>query len=107
MVEGVYRGGQAAVQAEDLTVHKGCLKQELLFSVKCELIREEQVFLCVFFLLQFQLKENSYQWEIIKQVGEVFPHIRVAIFAQTLVIEPVDLQDNSIKPNDELNSVPG
>ena len=57
VVEGVYRGGQAAVQAEDLTVHKGC------------------------------------QWEIIKQVGEVFPHIRVAIFAQTLVIEPVDLGD--------------
>ena len=33
------------------------------------------------------------QGEAIEQVCEVFPYARIAIFAQTLVVEPVDLKN--------------
>lgn len=36
---------------------------------------------------------NSSEREIVKEVGEVFPHISIAVFPQTLVIEAVDLSD--------------
>lgn len=33
--------------------------------------------------------------QVVKQVGKVLPHIRVAVLAKTLVIEPVHLSDLS------------
>lgn len=38
---------------------------------------------------------NSGQWEIIKQVCEILPHIRTAILSDALIVEPVDLCDLS------------
>ena len=31
------------------------------------------------------------EWEIVEEVGEVLPHVGVAVLAQTLVIEPIHL----------------
>lgn len=33
--------------------------------------------------------------QIVKQISKVFPHVRVAVFAQTLVVEAVDLRNLS------------
>lgn len=35
------------------------------------------------------------QWEIVKEVSEIFPHRGVSILAKTLVIKAVDLSDLS------------
>ena len=31
--------------------------------------------------------------EVVEEVGEVFPHVRIAVFAKALVVEVVDLGD--------------
>lgn len=31
--------------------------------------------------------------QIVEQISKVFPHVRISIFAQTLVVESVDLRD--------------
>lgn len=36
---------------------------------------------------------QSRQWQVVKQVREELPHVRIAIFAQALVVEAVDLGD--------------
>jgi hypothetical protein len=38
---------------------------------------------------------QSSEGEIVEEVGEVFPHVGVAVFAEALVIEAVDLRDLS------------
>ena len=35
------------------------------------------------------------QWQVIKQVGEVLPHVRIAVLAQTLVVESIHLSNLS------------
>ena len=37
--------------------------------------------------------DKSGEGEIVEEVGEVFPNISVAVFAQALVVKPVDLCD--------------
>lgn len=39
--------------------------------------------------------DQSSEGEIVEEVGEVFPHVGVAVFAEALVIEAVDLRDLS------------
>ena len=56
VVQGVDAGRESAVEAEDLTVHKGRKRQ------------------------------------IVKQVGEVFPDVSVAVLPQAFVVEPVHLK---------------
>ena len=33
------------------------------------------------------------KWQVVKEIGEVLPDVRVAVLAQTLIIEAVDLRD--------------
>ena len=33
------------------------------------------------------------EWQVVEEIGEVLPDVRVAVLAQTLVIEAVDLRD--------------
>ena len=33
------------------------------------------------------------QGQVVEEVGEVFPHVGVAVFSQALVVEPVHLRD--------------
>jgi hypothetical protein len=33
------------------------------------------------------------QGQVVKQVGQVLPHVRISVLAQALVIKPVDLSD--------------
>jgi hypothetical protein len=37
--------------------------------------------------------DNCSEREIVEKIGEVFPHICVAVLPQTLVVEAVDLSD--------------
>ena len=37
--------------------------------------------------------DDGGQWQVIEQVGEVLPHVRVAVLTQAFVIEAVDLGD--------------
>ena len=37
--------------------------------------------------------DQSCQWQVVKQVGEILPHICVAILAKTLVVKAVHLSD--------------
>jgi hypothetical protein len=39
--------------------------------------------------------DQGSEWEIVKEIGEVFPHVCIAIFAKTLVVKAVDLGDLS------------
>jgi hypothetical protein len=39
--------------------------------------------------------DESSEGEVVEEVGKVFPHIGVAVFAETLVIETVNLRDLS------------
>lgn len=36
---------------------------------------------------------ESSEGEVVEEVGEVFPHVRIAVFAKALVVEAVDLGD--------------
>ena len=37
--------------------------------------------------------DKSGEREVIEEVGEVFPHVRVAIFAETLIVETIHLSN--------------
>ena len=33
--------------------------------------------------------DDSRQWQVIEQLGELFPHVRVTVLTQTLIIETI------------------
>ena len=33
------------------------------------------------------------QWKVVEQVGEILPHIGIAVLAQTFIIKPVNLEE--------------
>ncbi len=37
--------------------------------------------------------DEGCEGKVVKEIGEVFPHVCITIFAQTFVIETVDLRD--------------
>lgn len=37
--------------------------------------------------------DESSEGEVVEEVGEVFPHVGIAVFAQALVVEPIHLGD--------------
>jgi len=39
--------------------------------------------------------DQSGEREVVEQVCEVFPHIRISVLSQALIVEPVDLRDLS------------
>lgn len=41
------------------------------------------------------LLDQSSEWEVVEEIGEVLPNVGIAILSQTLIIEAVDLGDLS------------
>jgi len=79
VVEGIDRGRQAAVQAEDLKRKENSENICVVFFV--------------FLFFAYLLLNQRRQGEEVKQVGKVLPHVGVAVLSEALVVKAIDLGD--------------